>query len=173
MISITIKIFNFRVNKMDESNLKELLIEALNSEIKAKEFYIDASEKAQSQAGKEFFKELASFEENHFNKVKKIINSLEQGEKIEKDDSFDTTHKTHSEVEGEIEPNKDEIVDVINLAIEAEKNAQKRYRLIAKMLTEPDAKSIFEDLANEEGNHQRILEHQFYQISNKGTIIWE
>jgi len=61
---------------MENSNLKDLLIEAMNSEIKAKEFYIEASEKAHSQAGKKFFKEMASFEENHYNKVKSIVNTI-------------------------------------------------------------------------------------------------
>ena len=78
-----------------------------------------------------------------------------------------------SEVEGEFEANKDEIVEVINLAIEAEKNAQNRYKQIAEMFDEKEGKNIFNDLAREERNHQKILEDEFYQLSNKGTIIWE
>jgi len=158
---------------MENSNIKDLLVEALNSEIKAKEFYKNASEKAQSQAGKKFFKELANFEQNHYNKVKKIIESIEKGIKIESQDFQSEAPITKSEVEGEFEPNKDEIVDVINLAIEAEKNAQERYRKIANITTDDKVKDIFDNLANEERNHQRILENQFYHISNKGTIIWE
>jgi rubrerythrin len=45
---------------MDDIN--NLLIEAMNSEIEAKKFYENASEKAQSQAGKKLFNELAEFE---------------------------------------------------------------------------------------------------------------
>ena len=105
--------------------------------------------------------------------VKSIVNTINQGIKIEHDKSLHEETKFKSEVEGEIESNKDEIANVINLAIEAEKRAQKRYREIAGKFSDSDTKNIFEDLANEEGNHQRILEHQFYHISNKGTIIWE
>lgn len=158
---------------MENPNIKDLLIEAMNSEIKAKEFYNNASEKAQSQAGKKFFKELANFEQNHYDKVKKIIESIDKGIEIESQDSQSDIPIKKSEVEGEFEPNKDEIVDVINLAIEAEKNAQERYRKIANITTDDNIKDIFDNLANEERNHQRILENQFYHISNKGTIIWE
>ena len=77
------------------------------------------------------------------------------------------------EIKGEFEPNKDEIVDIINLAIEAEKKAQDRYHKIAEMSNDEDGKKIFNRLALEERNHQRILEDEFYQLSNKGIIIWD
>ena len=48
------------------SILDNLLIEAMNSEIEAKNFYNNASKKAQSQAGKKLFRELAEFEQNHY-----------------------------------------------------------------------------------------------------------
>ena len=62
---------------------------------------------------------------------------------------------------------------VINLAIKAEKNAQERYQQIADMMEDSEEKEIFNNLAQDERNHQRILEDELYQISNKGTIIWE
>jgi len=55
----------------------------------------------------------------------------------------------------------------------AEKNAQARYEKIANMLEDSKEKGIFKGLAQEERNHQKILEDEFYHISNKGTIIWE
>lgn len=158
---------------MNDLNINDLLKDALNSEIKAKEFYENASEKAQSQAGKKFFKEMADFEQNHYTRVKKVIESLDQGIKIEGQETQSDSPSVRSEVEGEFEPNKDEIVNVINLAIEAEKNAQERYRTIAGLLTSEEEINIFNDLANEERNHQKMLEDQFYHISNKGTIIWD
>ena len=156
----------------ESNNIDDLLIEAMNREVKAKEFYEEASEKAQSQAGKKLFSELAEFEQNHYDKVKKIIKSRNQGIKIEESFSEKITHNINSEIEGEFEPNKDEIVSVINLAIEAEKKAQDIYKKIAEMLDD-DSKNIFYDLANEERNHQKILEDEFYHLSNQGTIIWD
>ena len=155
------------------SSIDDLLVEAMNSEIKAKEFYLYASEKAESNAGKKLFKELADFEQNHYNRVKKIIESRNIGKKVEEMTFSQDIPKVRSEIEGEIEPNKDEIVMVINLAIDAEKNAQARYEKIANMIENSEEKGIFKSLAQEERNHQKILEDEFYHISNKGTIIWE
>ncbi|UCC11942.1 MAG: ferritin family protein [candidate division WOR-3 bacterium] len=152
-------------------NVDTLLVDAMNAEIKAKEFYLDASQKAQSPSGKQFFKELADFEQRHYERVKNIIESRKAGQQ------FDTYEPPHipmidAEIKGEVEPNKDEIVDVINLAIQAEKDAQKRYENIAQALDDQEAKKLFEGLAEEENKHQRLLEDQFYHMSNKGTIIW-
>ena len=154
-------------------NIDNLLIDAMNSEIKAKEFYIYASEKAQSKAGKKLFKELADFEQNHYTRVKSIIESRKIGQKVEDSASDKEIPTVRSEIEGEFEPNKDEVVMVINLAIKAEKNAQARYEQIAKMIDDDKEKEIFNNLAQDERNHQKILEDEFYHISNKGTIVWE
>ncbi|KYK34688.1 MAG: hypothetical protein AYK22_04810 [Thermoplasmatales archaeon SG8-52-3] len=154
-------------------NIDNLLIEAMNAEIKAKEFYIYASEKAQSKAGKKLFKELADFEQNHYDRVKGIIQTRKNGQKVEDIFSSPGIPSVRSEIEGEFEPNKDEVAMVIDLAIKAEKNAQERYLKIAKMLKDEKEKQIFSNLAQDEKNHQRILEDEFYNLSNKGTIIWE
>lgn len=154
-------------------DLDELLHEAMESEKKAQAFYDEASSKAKSQAGKKFFKELASFESKHYFKVKKIIES--GNKKIKSEMSYESKKfpKINAEIEGEIESNRDEIVNVISLAIEAEKNAQERYRKIADLFDNDEAKKIFNNLSEDERNHQKMLEDQFYHISNKGTIIWE
>ncbi len=152
-------------------NVDTLLVDAMNAEIKAKEFYLNASQKAQSPSGKQFFKELADFEQRHYERVKNIIESRKAGQPF---DTFEPAHipQIDAEIKGDVEPNKDEIVDVINLAIKAEKDAQKRYENIAQALDDREAKELFEGLAEEENKHQRLLEDQFYHMSNKGTIIW-
>ena len=158
---------------MIDQNLKELLIEAMNSEIKAKEFYLNASSKAKSNAGKSFFKELADFEQNHFEKVKEIIDEYTKDERITCTEPCQEILSIKSEVDGEIEPNKDEIIEILDLAIKSEMEAQKRYQKIAEMMDDEEGKKIFNILANEEKNHQQILEHEIYHISNKGVIIWD
>ena len=108
------------------SILDNLLVEAMNSEIEAKNFYNDASKKAQSQAGKKLFRELAEFEQNHYNRVKKIIESHNGRLEFEKPRTKKDIPTIRSEVEGEYEPNKDEIVTIINLAIDAEKKSTRK-----------------------------------------------
>ena len=152
-------------------NVDDLLVDAMNAETKAKEFYLDASQKAQSPSGKQFFKELADFEQNHYERVKGIIEARKAGELFT---AYKPAHipVIDAEVKGEIEPNKDEIADVINLAIQAEKDAQERYKKIAAAFDDTTTKALFAGLAEEESKHQRLLEDQFYHMSNKGTIIW-
>ncbi len=154
------------------TELDNLLMAALNAEVKAEEFYASASSRAQSQAGKILFKELADFEHGHYERVKKIIDSRKKGRKL---DSY-TPKKMKAikpEVKGEFEPNKDEIVDVLTLGIKAEKEAQERYNKIAKKIEDPKGREIFTTLAEDEKRHHDLLEMQFFQMSNKGVIIWE
>ncbi len=155
------------------NNTDDLLKEAMNAEVKAKEFYLNAAEKAQSQAGKKFFKELADFEQNHYERVKKIIESRNNGIQLEATEPAQEMPTVQSEVQGEFEPNKHEVADILTLGIKAEKEAQERYKKIAESIDDPEGKEIFNNLAEDERRHHDNLEAQFYQISNKGIIIWE
>ena len=154
------------------STLDNLLVEAMNSEIEAKNFYNNASKKAKSQAGKKLFRELAEFEQNHYERVKNIIESYNNRLEFKETRTKKEIPTIQSEIEGEYEPNKDEIVTIINLAINAEKKAQERYSKIAEMLDDDESKKIFHELAQDDRNHQKILEDEFYQLSNKGIIVW-
>ena len=161
------------MSEESKAKVDDLLFEAMNAEVKAKEFYADASNKAQSQAGKKFFQELADFEAKHYEHVKSIIESRNKGEKLNLLKLEEDIPTIKPEVKGEFEPNKDEIVDVLTLGIKAEKEAQTRYNKIADQIDDPAGKEIFKELAEDERRHHDLLEAQFYQISNKGTIIWE
>lgn len=153
------------------AKIDSLLTDAINAEAEAKKFYLDAAAKAQSNAGKSLFTELADFEQGHYDRLKKIIESRNTGVKL----TEVTTHKdipVKSEVGGQFEPNKDEIVKVLTIGIEAEKKAQTKYLEIAKMFDDSESKNMFNNMAEEERKHQSILEHQFYSMSNTGKIIW-
>ncbi len=155
------------------SKVEELLLAALGSEIMAMEFYNKAAEKALSKMGKEFFSELAEFELSHYDHVKKIILAYNKNAKLELYKPMVLKKSVKPEVSGEFEPNKDEIVDVMNIAIKAEEDAMTRYLDIAKKMKDKETKQIFVNLSEDERRHRNLLENQFYQLSNKGTIIWE
>ena len=44
--------------------------------------------------------------------------------------------------------------------------------MLAEETSEPDGQDMFRKLANEEMIHQRILEDEFFSISNKGVWGW-
>jgi len=153
------------------AGLDSLLTDAMNAEEQAKKFYMDAAAKASSTAGKKLFKELADFEQGHYDRLAKIIESRGKGVKLT-EVLPSKEMPTKSEVEGQFEANKDEIIKVLGIGIEAEKKAQVKYLEIAKMFDDDESKGIFNNMAEEERKHQSILEDQFYSMSNKGRIIW-
>jgi rubrerythrin len=71
----------------------------------------------------------------------------------------------------EFEALKDQ-VSVLSRAIENEKTARERYRVLAEETSDPDGQDMFHKLANEEMIHQRILEDEFFSLSNKGVWGW-
>ncbi len=153
-------------------SIDDLLVEAMNSEIEAETFYAKAADKAQSEAGKKLFSELANFEHNHFERVKTIVESRNKGTKIDIPAAHPELPEIKPELKGEFEPNKDEIVELLTLGIKAEKEAQRRYTEIAAQLDDAEGKEIFASLAEDERRHHDLLEAQYYHMSNKGTIIW-
>lgn len=162
-----------KATKKGVDRVEELLLSALGSELMAMDFYQKAAEKAQSQAGKRFFAEMAEFEQHHFEHIKSTIYSRNTKAKLQLYVPISMEGSIKPEVSGEFEPNKDEIIDVLIIAIKAEKDAKARYLKISKMFSDKESKQIFLNLAEEERLHQNLLEQQFYQMSNKGLIIWE
>ncbi|MCR4437760.1 MAG: ferritin family protein [bacterium] len=56
------------------------------------------------------------------------------------------------------------------MVIEAETQAHERYRSLAAQTEDPQGKAMFEKLAEEEVLHRRILNDEFYYLSNRGGI---
>jgi rubrerythrin len=154
------------------NTVDNLLVEAMNSEIEAETFYAKAASRAQSEAGKQMFSELAKFEHNHFERVKAIVESRSKGMKMDIPAAHPALPEIKPELKGEFEPNKDEIVELLTLGIKAEKEAQHRYKEIAEQIDDTEGKDIFSSLAEDERRHHALLEAQYYHMSNKGTIIW-
>lgn len=159
--------------KKGVDRVEELFLSALGSELMAIDFYQKAAEKAQSQTGKRFFTEMAEFEQFHFEHIKSVIYSRDKNTKLKRYTPMAMTKKITPEITGDFEPSKDEIIDVLIIAIKAEKDAKERYLRISRMFSDKDSKQIFINLSEDERLHQNILEEQFYQLSNKGLIIWE
>ncbi len=158
--------------KKGAGSVDDLLLAAMGSEMIAKEFYLEAAAKAKSKAGKQLFAELAEMEQAHYENVRRIINARETGLAISMPPPGKQLPALKGEIEGEFEPNKDEIVEVLNRGINAEKKANARYRTIADQINDPVGKELFARFAEDERRHQGLLEAEYYQISNKGTIIW-
>ncbi len=160
---------------MAEANvvLMEAINVAMDAEKKAHNFYSDAVNKVSNERGKNLLKQLADFEQNHYDKLAELKTSLSDNEKFI---SYEGTMfepfnaKVYAD---ESEKNKEDVLDILTLAIEAETEAHEHYRDMAEKTTDPDGKAMFEKLAEEETLHRRILSDEFYSINNKdGVWAW-
>ena len=161
---------------MSEKNvdLMQAIEIAMEAEKKANKFYADAAAKVASSQGKNLLKQLADFEQNHYDKLNDLKKSLAKDGKFVKYEGTNfSPFKASSEVSGKIEPNTDEVLDILSMAIEAEEKAHKHYSRMADETSDPDGKDMFEKLAEEETMHRRILSDEFYNIANKGGLwVW-
>lgn len=156
----------------EDFNILEAIEIAMEAELKASNFYKEAVSKVTSERGKDLLQQLSDFEQNHYNRLNKLKKSLtEEGKFIEYEG---TKFKTvPSEVKGKIENNKDEVADILIVAIDAETKAYENYSKMANQTNDPKGKDMFFKLADEETLHRRILSDEFYHISNQGGVwVW-
>jgi len=146
---------------------------AMEAELKANKFYLDALKIVSNERGKNLLQQLANFEQKHYDKLNELKTSIiDKGEFVEYDGTEFAPFKgkVSAEISGKIESNKDDVLDILTMAIDAETKANEHYRKMADETTNAKGKDMFLKLADEETLHRRILSDEFYQLSNKGGI---
>ncbi len=156
--------------------LEEALDIAMDAELKAQAFYTQAAVQVQDSHGRDLLGRLAAFEQYHYQKLAELARSLQlDGQFIEYETR--TVKQFGPLVSGgetagmELEGLKD-VPGILSKAIEKEKIAGERYRVLAEETDDPAGQDMFRKLANEEMTHQRILEDEFFSLSNKGVWGW-
>jgi len=146
---------------------------AMEAERKANKFYSNAVEKTTNERGKNLLRQLANFEQSHYNALSELKASLNRDGKYinYRGTEFESVKiTTSSEVAGKIEQNKDDVLNILTMAIAAETDANERYHKMAQETSNLQGKEMFTKLANEEMLHRRILSDEFYQLANQGGI---
>jgi rubrerythrin len=156
--------------------LEEALDIAMDAELKAQAFYAQAAAEVQEPQGRDLLGRLAAFEHYHYEHLAKLAKSLqEEGKFIEYEtrtiEQF-VPMVGRSETAGTQVDELKDVASILGKAIENEKIAGDRYRVLAEETSDPDGQDMFRKLANEEMIHQRILEDEFFSISNKGAWGW-
>ena len=145
---------------------------AMEAEKKANQFYADAVKKVGNERGKNLLKQLADFEQNHYNKLKQLKDSLSSSGKYINYQGTDFK-QFKAEISGTIEKDRQGVLDILKLAIDAETKAKEHYAKMVTQTTDKQGKAMFEKLAEEEDMHRRILNDEFYNLSNEGgTWAW-
>ena len=103
---------------------------AMEAEQKAAAFYADAAQRAANPLGRELFDQLAGFERYHHAKLADLEKSLRSEGTFEYEGK-ELTLSVPGEVDSK-EANKMSVLEIITLAINAEREAEKRYTALAE-----------------------------------------
>ena len=143
---------------------------AMDAEEKARRFYEDGGQKTEHPLGRELFRQLAAFEANHYLQLKRLLDSLKaSGRFIAYQGTSCTKTGADTPAASGDEPNKDQLLDILNTAIRSEEEAQKRYADLARSTNDVSGRDMFLKLSEEEKVHARILNDEFYNLSNAGA----
>jgi rubrerythrin len=156
--------------------IEEALDIAMEAELKAQAFYAQAALEVQDPHGRDLLGRLAAFEQYHYEKLSALARSLaKDGTFVEYEartiDQFPPLVGKGEAGTTLLEELKD-VPGILGKAIENEKIAGEQYRALAQQTADPAGQAMFRDLANEERIHQRILEDEFFSLSNKGIWGW-
>ncbi len=144
---------------------------AMAAEKKAQEFYAEAAGKVANERGRNLLHQLARFEQSHYEALGQLKASLlASGTYVRYEGTSFAPFRAAGEVTGKIEAHREDALSILQMAIEAETEAYERYRVLASQSTDPQGKEMFEKLAAEEVLHRRILNDEFYYLSNRGGI---
>jgi rubrerythrin len=158
-----------------ELGLEEALDIAMEAELKAQAFYAQAAIEVRDPRGRDLLSRLAAFEQYHYQKLSELARSLQQrGEYIEYEGQTmqSVVPFGGGEAAGTLLDELGDEAGILTKAIENEKIAGERYRVLAEQTTDATGRTMFQRLANEEQMHQRILEDEFYSLSNQGVWGW-
>jgi rubrerythrin len=156
--------------------LEEALDVAMDAELKALAFYAEAAVEIQDPHGRDLLSRLAAFEQYHYQKLSELARSLqEEGKFI----AYETRAVEQfvplvgsGEVAGTLLEELKDVPGILGKAIENETIAGERYGVLAEETDDPDGRDMFRKLAHEEKLHQRILEDEFFSLSNRGVWGW-
>ena len=161
---------------MTELGLEEALDIAMEAELKAQAFYAQAAIEVQDRRGRDLLGRLAAFEQYHYQKLAELAASLRKDEgfidyEMQSMATFEPVVAA-GETTGTVIDETAEQVDILTRAIENEATAEERYAVLAESTTDTAGRAMFQSLATEERLHRRILEDEFFSLSNQGSWAW-
>ncbi|OGP80015.1 MAG: hypothetical protein A2V86_09795 [Deltaproteobacteria bacterium RBG_16_49_23] len=146
---------------------------AMEAEKDAYQAYSKAAKMTKNPKGKDMFQQLSEFEVNHYQRLKALLQSLEEkGEWILYEGT--SLKKKKIPLKAEKPKGQEQLTDLdaLKIAIRAEKKAQAYYRSMAEMTKDPRGKDMYKRLAGEEDLHEKLLNDQYYSLHNTGIWSW-
>lgn len=157
-------------------NDKELILQdalkiAKAAEQKAAALYADAAQKTANPLAQELFNKLSEFERHHYDKLVSLEESLREKGAFIDYEGRQMELSRPGEVKSIEEPDRKSAMAVITMAIDIEQDAETRYAELAERTSDPNGRSMFEQLAAEEHDHYLILSDAYWSLNDRG--VWE
>ncbi len=147
---------------MDLKKYKQIISDAVQNEIEAKEFYDKIAKQIKADYLKELFEGFSKDEKNHA----KILTRLLNQEQIEVSNfTFETDFKVAETIEMPEVNEKMDLKNAIGIAMKNEEIALKNYTLLADSCDDPELKAVFLDLAAMEREHKNMMEVKFVNVA--------
>ena len=149
---------------MDKSSFQKIIDRAMAEERAAYVLYSKCSERSKNATSKEFFSELAKQEEGHEKRLKHIsLKDVGDFDEAKLDKIVASDFFVEVKIKEDMSPQ-----DVLIYAIKSEGKAIAAYTGLAAATDDPEAKKMFNLLAEEEIKHKVKLEdayeERFYQF---------
>jgi rubrerythrin len=146
---------------------------AMEAEKNAYQTYSKAAKNTKNPKGRDMFQQLSEFEMNHYQKLKNLLQSLqEKGEWI----LYEGTPLKKKVIPLKTQKPKGQEqltdMDALKIAVREEKKAQTYYRSMAELTKDPRGRDMYKRLADEEALHEKLLNDQYYSLHNTGLWSW-
>jgi rubrerythrin len=151
---------------------------ALESEKKAVTAYSDAAKNARHKALERLFIGLAGLEQHHYDKLVALAASLQKKGTYIIYEVSSITIPPQSEIEiagvadDILSGGKVSLMDVLTMAQTIEQKLDKQYAALAEQTSDRDGKAMFEWLAKEERSHLKLLTDVYWNLNDRGVLVW-
>lgn len=154
--------------KIDDMSIEKVLGMAVKTEIQGRKFYLKLSEKVSHPEAKKKIVSLARDEERHEAIIRGLYKKI-LGVEPDKlpDKGIPDIVKAISSMKVD---DKSQVLQVLDMAIEAELLAAKFYQRGAVLTTDSKTREIFEELEGEEDGHYNLLVAEKASLS--GDLYW-
>jgi rubrerythrin len=156
----------------DDRELAAAIELAMHAEAEAEAFYTRAGESTGDPRGRDMFAQLARFEHHHYVSLQRLHEAL-RGDFPGYQAAAALLPERPSAAPltlGEQQRKND--VDALTIAIAAETKAAASYRDLSARALADAVKKMFAKLAEEEELHRKVLEDQFFALTNASRWNW-
>lgn len=147
---------------MDLDKYRQVISDAIQAEIGAKEFYENVGNRTKDAYLKELFAELSAEEANHEKMLSNILNK-------EKMDTtyfnFEKDFQVAETIDMPVVNDEMDLKGAIGIAMKNEEIAMKNYTALADNCEDEQLKAVFLDLASMERSHKFKMEKSFLDVA--------